>query len=81
MFIDFKGLTHVEVATLWEQREQIFNSKEVDLKENKTIDSSGVAFLVQWAKSQDNHLTIYNASNNLKSLIKTFHLESLFELK
>lgn len=78
---DFKYLTHVEVANLWEQREKIFNDPQVDLKDNEEIDSAGVAFLVQWSKNNNNELIIYNASDNLKSLIKTFRLEPLFILK
>lgn len=81
MSTDFKIMTHVEVAQMWESRAKLFEKNEVDLSDNVEIDSSGVAFLVQWAKNNHNQLTIYNASNNLKSLIKTFRLEPLFVLK
>ena len=47
----FTKLTNIEVPQLWEQREQIFKQNEVDLKDNEKVDSSGIAFLVQWAKS------------------------------
>ncbi len=78
MSIDVKKMTHVEVAQLWEQRSEIFKSSEIDLRDNQEIDSSGIAFLVQWAKSNGNRLTVYNASENVKSLIKTFKLSPLF---
>ena len=78
MAIDVKKMTHVEVAQLWEQRSEIFKSSEIDLRDNQEIDSSGIAFLVQWAKSNGNRLTVYNASENVKSLIKTFKLSPLF---
>lgn len=77
----FAKLTHVEVAQLWSLREQIFKAAQVDLKDNEEMDSAGVAFLVQWAKSQGGKLTIYHASDKVRSLIKTFRLEPLFVLK
>lgn len=81
MVYDFSKLTHVEVAALWEQREQIFKESLVDLSVNQEIDSSGIAFLVQWAKSQSNQqLSIKDASDTVKSLISTFHLDPLFKL-
>ncbi len=77
----FTKLTNIEVPQLWEQREQIFKQNEVDLKDNEKVDSSGIAFLVQWAKStKDKKLTIHHASANVTSLIKTFRLGALFEL-
>ena len=51
MSTDFKIMTHVEVAQMWESRAKIFEKNEVDLSDNVEIDSSGVAFLVQWAKT------------------------------
>lgn len=82
MSYDLTKLTHVEVAKLWEQHRDIFTAEQVDLASNKAIDSSGIAFLVQWAKSLPNKvLVIKNASANVRSLIQTFHLEPLFELK
>lgn len=77
----FKKLTHIEVAQLWQEREALFKEQVVDLKDNEEIDSSGVAFLVQWAKSQNNKLTICHASETVRSLIKTFRLEPLFVLQ
>lgn len=82
MSIDLSRLTHVEVAALWNMRTDIFKADEVDLKDNVQVDSSGIAFLVQWAKScQNGRLTLLHSSDNVKALIKTFHLEPLFELK
>lgn len=81
MSYDLSKLTHVQVSQLWNEREQIFKDSEVDLAVNQEIDSSGIAFLVQWAKAQSNQqLVIHNASHTVKSLIITFHLEPLFKL-
>ncbi len=78
---DFTRLTHVEVEALWPQREQVFAQDELDLAPNQVIDSSGIAFLVQWAKHTPNkRLTLHHASHNVRSLISTFHLEPLFVL-
>lgn len=82
MSYSISKLTHVEVTQLWSKREEIFKAQSVDLKDNEVIDSAGIAFLVQWAKSTPHkRLTILNGSDNVKALIKTFRLGELFELK
>ena len=79
--LDVTRLTHVEVEALWPQRTTIFACPEVDLKDNQVIDSSGIAFLVQWAKHvPKQRLRVLHASANVRSLIDTFHLEPLFDL-
>lgn len=82
MSLNVEQLTHVEVSRLWESREQIFDQDQVDLQGIKLMDSAGVAFLVQWAKSRpQKKLTLIHSTHNVRSLIRTFHLEPLFELK
>lgn len=78
---DLTRLTHVEVAKLWQRRDEIFVLSEAQLKDNQAIDSSGIAFLVQWAKSKEsNKLTLRHPSSTVRALVKTFHLEPLFEM-
>lgn len=82
MSLNVDKLTHVEVAALWEQRSGIFVQDQVDLQNIKQVDSSGVAFLVQWAKSRpQKKLTLLHSTHNVRSLIRTFRLAPLFELK
>ncbi len=79
---DLTKLTHVEVAELWKRRDQIFSLAEAELKDNQAIDSAGIAFLVQWAKSKPEHkLVVRHASDTVRALIKTFRLESLFDMQ
>lgn len=79
---DFSAMTAVEVPHLWEKRAEIFKQNELDLAATRSVDSSGIAFLVQWAKALPaKQLTIYHAPNNVKALIKTFRLGPLFILK
>lgn len=77
--LDLTRLTHVEVTALWPQRETIFKEERVELKDNKVVDSAGIAFLVQWAKhTPKQRLTLLHAAPNVRALIATFHLEPLF---
>lgn len=81
MAVDLTRITAVEVPMLWEQRAQLFKQNELDLAKIEAIDSAGIAFLVQWAKSQaQKQLKLSHVSTNVKALIKTFHLEPLFVL-
>ena len=78
---DLTRMTTVEVPQLWEQRQAIFQQHEVDLAQTTAVDSSGIAFLVQWAKSTPEHkLKVYHAPATVQALIKTFHFEPLFVL-
>lgn len=82
MSLNVEKLTHVEVTQLWESREEIFKQDQVDLRGIKLVDSAGIAFLVQWAKSlPQKKLILIHSTHNVRSLIKTFHLEPLFELQ
>lgn len=82
MSFNLEKLTHVEVSELWEKREELFSQSQVDLQNLKHVDSAGVALLVQWAKSRpEQKLTLLHASDTVRSLIKTFRLAPLFELK
>lgn len=71
------------VASYWNRRDELFASDSVDLSDLKTLDSSAVAFLVQWSKSHGEgfRLTLKNTPEKLQGLIKTFRLEGLFVLQ
>lgn len=75
-------LTHKEVAKIWPNRESIFQGNEADLLGIKSIDSSGVAFLVLWAKSRSDHkLIVRHSTHQIRSVIRLFKVESLFDLQ
>lgn len=79
---DLARMTAVEVPVLWEQRSQIFTQSQLDLSQTEAVDSAGIAFLVQWAKSlPQKQLTLLHAPANVQALIKTFRLEPLFVLQ
>lgn len=40
------------VPSLWDKRESLFKENTVDLKDISSIDVSGMALLVKWAKAQ-----------------------------
>lgn len=40
------------VPSLWAKRESLFKENTVDLKDISSIDVSGMAILVKWAKAQ-----------------------------
>lgn len=82
MSLNVDTLTHVEVSNLWEKREEIFKADKVDLQGLKRVDSAGVAFLVQWAKSRpEQKLILVHSSQNVRALIQTFRLSPLFILQ
>lgn len=67
------------IPMLYEHRDEIFKEDSFNFNGLEDIDSSGIAFLVQWAKSKDNQkLELINTSAKAKSLIQTFRLEPLF---
>ncbi|HIX56063.1 MAG TPA: STAS domain-containing protein [Candidatus Anaerobiospirillum pullistercoris] len=79
---DLARMTAVEVPVLWEQRSQIFKQSQLDLSQTEAVDSAGIAFLVQWAKSlPQKQLTLLHTPANVQALIKTFRLEPLFVLQ
>ena len=44
-------MTYESVPALWSLRAEIFKNQEIDLSAVKSIDSAGIAFLVQWSKA------------------------------
>lgn len=77
--IDLTNLTVKEVPELFIKRDEIFKDDIFDMQNLKKIDSSGIAFLVQWAKTKENNtLKIKNMHNIAKALIKTLCVQSLF---
>ena len=45
-------LTVKTVPKLWKEREELFMSDSVMFAQDASVDSAGIAFLVQWAKHQ-----------------------------
>ena len=75
-------LTVKTVPKLWKEREELFMSDSVMFAQDASVDSAGIAFLVQWAKHQKhNKLIIKNAPENSLQLIKTFRLQDLFDVQ
>lgn len=75
-------LTVKTVPRLWKEREELFMSDSVMFAQDASVDSAGIAFLVQWAKNQKNNkLIIKNAPENALQLIKTFRLQDLFDVQ
>ena len=75
-------LTVKTVPNLWKEREDLFMSDSVMFAQDASVDSAGIAFLVQWAKHQKNNkLIIKNAPENALQLIKTFRLQDLFDVQ
>lgn len=75
-------LTVKTVPRLWKEREELFMSDSVMFAQDASVDSAGIAFLVQWAKNQKNNkLVIKNAPENALQLIKTFRLQDLFDVQ
>ncbi len=79
-------LTVDHVPQLWADRARIFADSRVDLRATTALDSSGIAFLVQWAKAvgareSGARLVLEHAPDRALRLIRTFRLEPLFELR
>ncbi len=69
------------VPVLWEQRAVLFKEDTVDLKDISSIDVSGMALLVKWAKAQkDQKLHLINVPVSAVNLINTYRLGQLFIL-
>lgn len=74
-------LNFESVPVLWEQRAVLFKEHTVDLKDVISIDVSGMALLVKWAKSQkDQKLHLTNVPVSAMNLINTYRLGKLFVL-
>lgn len=71
------------VPGYWERRAEIFRSERADLSRLRVLDSSAVAFLVQWSKShgRDFRLALHQAPAELRGLLRTFRLEQMFVLQ
>ncbi len=83
---DLSRLTVEQVPQLWEERARIFAADTVDLGATTELDSSGIAFLVRWAKAVDARrqgarLILEHVPDRALRLIRTFRLEPLFELR
>ena len=69
------------VPSLWVKRESLFKENTVDLKDISSIDVSGMAILVKWAKAQkDQKLQLINVPVSAMNLINTYRLGQLFVL-
>ena len=69
------------VPSLWDKRESLFKENTVDLKDISSIDVSGMAILVKWAKAQkDQKLQLINVPVSAMNLINTYRLGQLFVL-
>lgn len=69
------------VPSLWAKRESLFKENTVDLKDISSIDVSGMAILVKWAKAQkDRKLHLINVPVSAMNLINTYRLGQLFVL-
>ena len=69
------------VPSLWVKRESLFKENTVDLKDISSIDVSGMAILVKWAKAQkDQKLYLINVPVSAMNLINTYRLGQLFVL-
>ena len=69
------------VPSLWDKRESLFKENTVDLKDISSIDVSGMALLVKWAKAQkDQKLPLINVPVSAMNLINTYRLGQLFVL-
>lgn len=75
-------LTFANVPQLWKQRESFFKNSVFDMKNIRKIDAAGAAFLVQWAKTQDNKkIKLLNVSKTAVNLISTYKLNEIFEIE
>lgn len=68
------------VIQYYAQKDEIFKANVVDLGELKALDSSAVAFLVQFAKSKGENvkLTLRHVPSELMGLITIFKLNDFF---
>lgn len=79
---DILKMTYESIPALWERRSEMFKNTEIDLSTVTSIDSAGIAFLVQWSKALEGRkLKIKNPPLAATNLIVTFALASLFEIE
>ena len=73
-------LTTTNVVKLWEKHDELFLSNIVDLTKVDEIDSSGIAFLVLWAKKlESKKLKINVVDGKIKKWLELFSIGELFE--
>lgn len=73
-------LTTTNVVKLWEKHDELFLSNIVDLTKVDEIDSSGIAFLVLWAKKLESQkLKIKVVDGKIKKWLELFSIGELFE--
>ncbi|MDD6176538.1 MAG: STAS domain-containing protein [Succinivibrionaceae bacterium] len=73
-------LTTTNVVKLWEKHDELFLSNIVDLTKVDEIDSSGIAFLVLWAKKlESKKLKIKVVDGKIKKWLELFSIGELFE--
>ena len=73
-------LTTTNVVKLWEKHDELFLSNIVDLTKVDEIDSSGIAFLVLWAKKLEfKKLKIKVVDGKIKKWLELFSIGELFE--
>lgn len=73
-------LTTTNVVKLWEKHDELFLSNIVDLTKVDEIDSSGIAFLVLWAKKlESKKLKIKVVDGKIKKWFELFSIGELFE--
>ncbi len=79
---NLSALTFETVPSLWKERMNDFKEASFDMKGNEKIDSAGIAYMVQWAKSRPEHkLVLRNVPKNAMNLITMFKLNDLFDFK
>lgn len=68
------------VISYYAQKDEIFKADVVDLSQLRYLDSSAVAFLVQFAKSKGENvkLKLIHAPSELMGLITIFKLNDFF---
>lgn len=70
-----------KVLQLWPERETIFSHSAIDLSQITTVDSSGCAFLVQWAvhlHEKQQKLQVQHLPEQGRRLMRLYGVESLF---
>lgn len=71
------------VNAWWPERASLFADPHLDLQAVTTVDSSGLAFLVHWAKAcraTGQALCLQGAPRQLRGMLALYAVEPLFEL-
>lgn len=73
-----------QVTLWWLEREALFAEPELMLHEVSSVDSAGLAFLVKWAKAQQQlggRLRLLGVPQQLQRLLTLYGVDGLFELE